>query len=134
LAGDPAIPDTPCSPLLVDGYAAQHPGGASPQATQSTAIHLVVLAAVLDHGIPVSEAIPLRVAAVEVGRASGGYPKLEPVPDQWDLTITDVATASDSGRLVSGYVTSVLERWRADHDETIERWHDASVARLHRDQ
>ncbi|MGH8871164.1 MAG: DUF5946 family protein [Acidimicrobiia bacterium] len=58
LGGDPPMSGASLGPLLVDAYPAQHPGDDSPQATQSAAVHLLVLEAVfgdamtLDSGWP----------------------------------------------------------------------------------
>ena len=126
LAGFPPLPHTRTGPLVVDAYAAQHPGESSPQATQSVAIHLVTLFAILDRGHDPAEAVRLRATGVEVGRLSGhDYPKLLPVPDRWDITIADIVTADDSDRagLVDGYVRDVLARWHALHGELVEQWY-----------
>jgi hypothetical protein len=37
--------------VVVDAYAAQHPGADDPRAVQSVAIHLMTLALFLDHGV-----------------------------------------------------------------------------------
>jgi Family of unknown function (DUF5946) len=94
------MPPSRWSPLLVDAYAAQHPGDDSPQAIQSVAVHLVVLTAVLVENHRTDDAVVLRVAAVEVGRAVGGYPKLDPVPSEWDLTIAHLSSAGVSGEIL----------------------------------
>ncbi|HEX2370073.1 MAG TPA: DUF5946 family protein [Acidimicrobiia bacterium] len=128
LAGEPPMPPSRWSPLLVDAYAAQHPGDDSPQATQSVAVHLVVLTAVIAEDQPITDAVELRVAAVEVGRAIGGYPKLDPVPSGWDLVIADLVGAAASGELppLADYDTGVQQRWAALHGETIQGWYEAA--------
>lgn len=132
LAGVPPLPDTNTAPLVVDAYAAQHPGESSPQATQSVAIHLVTLFAILDRGHDPAEAVRFRTAGVELGRRSGhGYPKLLPVPGRWATTIADIVTANDSDRpgLVDGYVRDVLARWQDLHGELIEQWYRSTQRR-----
>ncbi len=126
------MPLSPWSPLMVDAYAAQHPGGDSPQATQSVAAHLVALNAVLIDGRPVADAIAVRVAAVEAGRAAGGYPKLKPVPPEWDLTVADLVEAASSQRVppLRDYVWEVRQRWADLHGRTIQEWFEAATRRL----
>ena len=129
LAGDPPMVASTLGSLLVDAYAAQHPGGDSPQATQSAAVHLVVLEAMLGHGMALGLAVPARVAAVEVGRQGDGYPKLYPVPWSWELTIADVAeaeTATERGLVANRYIRSVWEAWRELHGPRIDEWHQAA--------
>jgi hypothetical protein len=126
LGGSPPLPATNNAPLLVDAFAAQHPGGSSPQATQSVAIHLLTLFAILERGHDVAQAVLLRTTGVEVKRLSGhGYPKLLPVPDGWAVTISDIATAdeADRGGLVDDYVNDVLQRWQDLHAGLIEEWY-----------
>lgn len=114
------------SALLVDAYASQHPGDSSSQATQSVAVHLIVLEGILGHGAPLEDAIRKRVAAVEYGRNHQGYPKLEPEPTVWDLTLQDVVGASspeERGEVADRYVHAVWSAWRESHSETIGEWH-----------
>lgn len=118
------VPPSRRSALVVDSYAAQHPGGSSPQATQSVAVHLVTLAAVIDHGHPLDQLVALRRAAVESGRRTGGYPKLEPVPAHWPATVADLAKRPE---LVDSFVEGVIEEWQALHREKIESWYQAAV-------
>ena len=132
LAGEPSMPPSRWSLLLVDAYAAQHPGDDSPQATQSVAAHLVALHAVLVEGRPVTDAVAVRVAAVEAGRAADGYPKLEPVPPEWDLTIADLVAAVASQRVppLRDYVWEVRQRWADLHGRTIQNWFEAATRQL----
>lgn len=129
LAGDPPMVVSTLGSLLVDAYAAQHPGDDSPQATQSAAVHLVVLEAILGHGMALGLAVRVRVAAVEVGRQGDGYPKLDPVPLSWELTIADVAeaeSATERGLVANRYIRAVWEAWRDLHGPRIEEWHQAA--------
>ena len=73
--------------LLVDAYAAQHPGHDSPQARQSVAVHLVTLWAVLRAGAEIDKAIDIRVRVVSVGKRTGGFEWLEPAPESYPLTV-----------------------------------------------
>jgi Family of unknown function (DUF5946) len=132
LAGEPPMRPSRWSQLLVDAYAAQHPGDDSPQATQSVAVHLVVLTAVIAEDQPITDAMALRVAAVVVGRAVGGYPMLDPVPWGWDLTVADLVGAAASGEPppLADYLIGVQQRWAAFHGNTIRGWYEAAVWRL----
>lgn len=133
LAGDPPLTPGARVSLLVDAYAAQHPGGSSPQATQSAAIHLVVLEAVLARRFPIEHVVDLRVAAVEVGRERGGYPKLDPVPSTWEITIGDVASPHDVTERSSRfgrYVESVWRGWVDLHGDEVADWCSIAVERL----
>lgn len=134
LAGSPPVPGSSVSALLVDAYAAQHPGDGSSQATQSVAVHLVVLEAVLGCRTSVLDVVPLRAAAVEVGRLGSGFAKLEPVPDPWDLTLADVVKADVGLRAVEldRLVSSVWSGWKSLHGAEIEKWHAATVDSLAR--
>lgn len=126
LAGQPPLMLGGSSALLVDAYASQHPGDDSPQATQSVAVHLIVLEGVLGQGASHEDAIRMRVAAVEHGRNNQGYPKLEPVPQVWDLTIQDVVGESDAGErgeVARRYVNAVWSAWRKSHSGTMGEWY-----------
>ncbi len=117
---------------MVDAYAAQHPGDDSPQATQSVAVHLVVLTAVLVEDQPIADAVPLRVAAVQARRGAGGYPKLDPVPSEWNLTIADLVAAATSQRIppLRDYFWEVRQRWADLHGRTIHDWFEAATRQL----
>lgn len=119
------LPPSPRAPLLVDAYAAQHPGGTSPQATQSVAVHLVTLEAVVTHGHPLERAVSLRQSAVEHGRRTGGYPKLEPVPSAWPVTVAQLA--GGDGALVDRMVDGVLASWKELHADQVDAWYRASL-------
>ena len=117
------------APLVVDAYAAQHPGDSSPQATQSVACHLVTLAAILDGSARLSDAVGLRKKVVALGRAGDGFPKLNP-PLTWPMTIRTVTDAPDApsrGPIVDGWIRSVLTAWRTQHSDTIEQWTSATL-------
>ena len=128
LAGDPPIGGGRGAALLVDAYAAQHPGESSPQATQSVAVHLVVLHGVTHHSVSPADLVALRTDAVAVGRRKGGYPRLLPAPSEWELTIHDVVAASAPARpgKAGDYVDSVLAAWSIHHAERISEWYQAA--------
>jgi hypothetical protein len=135
LLGDPSMRNAALEPLLVDAYAAQHPGDHSTQAAQSVAVHLVVLEAVLGHDMPLARAVSLRVATVEMGRRGHSYPVLGPVPGTWDLTIADVAgveAEKERAATADPYVRSVWEAWKGLHRPLIEEWHQMASRQLDR--
>ena len=135
LGGDPPMGDAALQPLLVDAYAAQHPGDHSTQAAQSVAVHLVVLEAVLGHDMPLARAVALRVAAVEMGRRGHSYPSLGPVPRTWDLTIADVVgveAEKERAAAADRYVRSVWEAWKVLHGPLIVEWHQMASRQLDR--
>lgn len=126
LAGTPSWVPSGTGSLLVDAYASQHPGDSSPQATQSVAVHLIVLEGMLGQGARHEDAIRMRTAAVEHGRNNNGYLKLEPEPNVWDLTLQDIVGAPDArerGEIVTRYVETVWSSWRELHNETISDWY-----------
>ena len=123
--GYPIIGSDKYGNLLVDAYAAQHPGVDSPQARQSVAVHLVTLWAVLRAGADVEKAIDIRVRVVTVGRRTGGFEWLRPAPESYPLTVPGLVSsepieASSIDLLVGG----VLGSWSIEHETAIRRWHD----------
>lgn len=111
--------------LLVDAYAAQHPGVDSPQARQSVAVHLVTLWAILRAGADIAKAIDIRVRAVSVGRKTGGFEWLEPAPDSYPLTVAGLVSAEPIDAVsIDLLVGGVLGSWLIDHETAITRWHE----------
>ena len=116
--------------LLVDAYAAQHPGIDSPQARQSVAVHLVTMWAVLRAGADVEKAIDIRVRVVSVGRKTGGFEWLEPTPATYPLTVAGLISnepidAASIDLLVGG----ALGAWLEIHRPTIKGWYDRYLER-----
>ncbi|HEX6261288.1 MAG TPA: DUF5946 family protein [Actinomycetota bacterium] len=105
--------------LLVDAYAAQHPGGEHPD--KSIVIHLVGLHLMLERGVPPVEVPPLyhRIASRE-----GPWPHLPPPQDLGSLTIVDVARAETPEALAEAILSWAQSVWTAWSD------HHAGVARL----
>ena len=111
--------------LLVDAYAAQHPGTDSPQARQSMAVHLVTLWAVLREAAEVDKAIDIRVRVVSVGRKTGGFEWLEPAPESYPLTVAGLnAAESIDATSMDLLVVGVLGAWSANHETAIRRWYE----------
>ena len=111
--------------LLVDAYAAQHPGVDSPQARQSVAVHLVTLWAILRAGADVEKAIDIRVRAVSVGKRTGGFEWLEPAPESYPLTVAGLISSDPiDAASIDLYVGGVLGSWMTNHEHAIKRWYD----------
>jgi hypothetical protein len=111
--------------LLVDAYAAQHPGVDSPQARQSVAAHLVTLWAILRAGADIEKAIDIRVRAVSVGKRTGGFEWLEPAPESYPLTVAGLISAEPiDAASIDLYVGGVLGSWMTNHEHAIKRWYD----------
>ena len=111
--------------LLVDAYAAQHPGEDSAQARQSVAVHLVTMWAVLRGGADIEKAIDIRVRVVSIGKKTGGFEWLEPAPSSYPLTVAGlVSTAPVDGTSIDLLVGGVLGSWSERHQPTIKGWHD----------
>jgi len=131
-AGEPPLAANPLKVLLVDAYAAQHPGTPSDQATQSVAVHLLALYGVLVRRMPPEKALWIRQRAVRLQ----GQPKhnrfvwLTPPSFSGSLTIADIVeapTPSARSERVVAYIHCVWEIWATDHTGTIARWYDLFV-------
>lgn len=111
--------------LLVDAYAAQHPGADSHQARQSVAVHLVTLWAILRADAEVEKAIDIRVRVVSVGKRTGGFQRLEPTPASYPLTIAGlVSTEPIDSTSIDLFVGGVLGAWMGHHEAAIRKWYD----------
>ncbi len=110
--------------LVVDAYAAQHPGVPSPQSIQSVAVHLLSLYAVFERGGDPTKATRVRLRAL---RRCGVFTWLDP-PAPGPLTIQDVAAAEDGPpprvERARAYVRSVWEVWSNAHGATVAQWHE----------
>ena len=123
--GYPVVGSDNYGNLLVDAYAAQHPGGDSPQARQSVAVHLVTLWAVLRAGADVEKAIDIRVRVVSVGRKTGGFEKLEPAPESYPMTVAAlIASEPIDAASIDLLVGGVLGSWLVEHESAIRHWYD----------
>jgi hypothetical protein len=111
--------------LLVDAYAAQHPGDDSPQSRQSVAVHLVTLWAILRAGADVDKAIDIRVRAVSVGKRTGGFQWLRPAPESYPLTVASLASTEPiDAASIDLLVGGVLGSWSIEHEQTIKGWYN----------
>ena len=111
--------------LMVDAYAAQHPGVESPQARQSVAVHLLTLWAILRAGADVEKAIDIRVRAVSIGKRTGGFDWLQPAPESYPLTVASLTSSTPiNAASIDLYVGGVLGSWMTNHEAAIRKWHD----------
>jgi Family of unknown function (DUF5946) len=117
LSGPPGI-DT--IQRMVDSYAVQHATSPDRRNTQSVAIHLMSLCAVLEHGVPGSR---LRRLLGSWAHRPGGYPVLEPRPAAYALTVRDVADADAAARadVVRLWAEMTWSAW-SDHHEQVRAW------------
>ena len=98
---------------LVDSFAVQHATSSDRRNTQSVAVHLISLCAGLERGVTGRER--RRLIGRWLGRA---YPVVEPAPDAFGVTISDVTAVpvperpSSVGRLA----VASWSAWSAHHD------------------
>ncbi|NJN15171.1 MAG: hypothetical protein HC822_02140 [Oscillochloris sp.] len=133
--GEPPLALTPANGLLVDAYAAQHPGLPSPQAIQSVAVHLLTLHGVFAHAIPIERALWLRLEALQERKGSrrNRYRWLEPPDFSGTLNlamIVDEPTPEARSALVAHYVEDVYRTWADLHGATLHAWYAAFVGTL----
>ncbi|MCA8962977.1 MAG: hypothetical protein KDC38_20785 [Planctomycetes bacterium] len=106
--------------LIVDIYAAQHPGTESLQAIRSVAGHSIVLCLVLEQDLPLS-----RIA--EVLRRTVKNPRLHwltPPQSLGEITVVDLYRERDPdryGALCLAWARCVWAAW-SEHHETIRGW------------
>lgn len=106
--------------LIVDAYAAQHPGTESLQATRSVAGHLIALHLVLERGLPFDR-------ITEMTHRHSKRPEfrwLEPPTNSGNVTVLDLYRERDPTRyahLCREWARTVWASWR-DHHETIRAW------------
>ncbi|MGQ0657709.1 MAG: DUF5946 family protein [Chromatiales bacterium] len=113
--------------LTMDAYAAQHPGGHSPEAIRSLGSHLVGLCAAVALG---QDATRSNWVVDRVAAEFGGFEWLEPPCTGGIMTIADVAAAQsmhERERLVRDWGRDVWDWW-APHHATIRRWLDRICA------
>lgn len=131
--GEPPLAPAPMNGLLVDAYAAQHPGTPSPQSIQSVAVHVLTLHGVFAHGVGVERALWLRIEALQErsGSRRGRYDWLEPPDFTGSLTIAAIVaepTPEARSSAVARYVEGVYRIWATAHGATIAAWYALFVA------
>lgn len=130
--GEPPIAPGPYNGLLVDAYAAQHPGVSSPQAIQSVAVHLLTLYGILVQGMAPDQALWLRLRPLRDGKQPkhSRFVWLTPPSFAGSLTVADIAgvpTPGERAALVQPYVEEVWTRWAQEHQATIAQWYERFV-------
>ena len=121
LFGEMTTRAMPTHQLLVDAYAAQHPGVPSRRSIQSVGAHLISLCAQLEHG-----ATPARAREAIIGALGIAYRFVWLEPPSWSdvLTIVDVGAGAD----VHAWAESVWRAWSAHH-ATVRGWADLAGVR-----
>lgn len=130
--GEPPVAPTPLRELLVDAYAAQHPGVPSDQAIQSVAVHLITLYGVLVRGHAPGDALALRTRPLREQTSSkrGRFRWLTPPDLTGTVTVAAIAAAPDAqtrATLVDACVRSVWAAWAPQYETTIAGWYERSV-------
>ena len=112
--------------VMIDAYAAQHPGTPSPQAIQSVGVHLLALHGVIDRGVTAEHAMWVRRRPL---RWKGIFSWLEPPDLSRTLTVADVALSPQGLRAAQAaiYSGSVYEAWAAPYRDVIAQWYDRYV-------
>ena len=110
----------PGGELVVDTYAAQHPGVEQRRSVQSVAVHLMVLCAVLERGHE-GDLVQLRRQVLAGDRA---WSWLALQPPIGTVTVDDVL-AGDS--TPDEWAVDVWEAW-APHHGTVGTWLDAATS------
>jgi hypothetical protein len=132
--GEPPLAPALANALLVDAYAAQHPGTPSPQAIQSVAVHLITLHGVFARGVGIERALWVRREALHERRGArqGRFTWLEPPDFTGSLTIATLVQAPTPAArtaLVTAYVEGVYRLWFAAHGATLDGWYATFVSR-----
>lgn len=130
--GEPPIAPASYNGLLVDAYAAQHPGVPSPQAVQSVAVHLLTLYGILAKGMAPDQALWLRLRPLRDGKQPkhNRFVWLTPPSFEGSLTVADLVqppTPAERAALVQPYVEGVWTRWAQAHQATITQWYERFV-------
>lgn len=108
--------------IVVDTYAAQHPGIEERRSIQSVAVHLMSMCAVLERGLPAEESIVL-IRRVLAGRRDWWWLSLDrPIGT---ITVADVLAGNEP---VTSWATDVWAAWSPHHD-TVRSWLDIAAGR-----
>jgi hypothetical protein len=130
--GEPPVGPTPLGALLVDAYAAQHPGVPSDQAIQSVAVHLITLYGVLVRGHSPADAIALRTRPLreQTSPKRGRFHWLAPPDLSGTIGVAAIAAAPTPelrATLVEECVRSVWHAWAPAHATTVSAWYERYV-------
>lgn len=126
--GEPPLTPAPIQTLLVDAYAAQHPGTPSPQAIQSVAVHLITLYGVLEKELPFERALWIRTEALSerFGPKKDRFTWLTPPDFTNSITVADIvraATPATRAELAEAYIKNVWQIWAKEHRDTVAAWY-----------
>ena len=122
----------PTNALLIDAYAAQHPGSPSPQAIQSVAVHLLALYGIFDQGVAPEHALwirrrPLRERVQGMpGDKHNRFQWLAPPDLASCLTIADIVQAPTPAvrtEKAREYIEQVWSLWAEQHLSTLAQWY-----------
>lgn len=130
--GEPPLAPGLLNGLLVDAYAAQHPGVPSDQSIQSVAVHLLTLYGVLHKGVSPNLALTIRLKAVSERQQAkhGRFQWLTPPDLSGGITVADIAaqpTPEARTDLLTRYIHEVWARWAPLHQTTIAAWFEQYV-------
>ena len=109
-----------CHRLTTDTFAVQHPGKPSPQSTQSVAIHLIALHAILELGMTCDEARALLTHAADRMK----FTWLDRPAALGGVTAADVARAGSNAEhiaAVKAWANAAWQAW-APHHPQIRAW------------
>jgi len=113
--------------MLVDAYAAQHPGAPGPQSSQSVAAHLMSLCAQLERGLaPENATQRMQTYLLDARGRRRAFTWLEPPASLGALTVLDLLSASDAADFsarVERWARSVWTAWQPHHTQ-IHAWLD----------
>lgn len=131
-AGEPPLALGPYNGLLVDAYAAQHPGVPSPQAIQSVAVHLLTLYGILVKGMALERALWLRVRPLRAGKSPkhSRFVWLTPPSFVGSLTVADIVqapTPDERTVVAQRYVEGVWSRWAQEYQTPVAQWYERFV-------
>jgi hypothetical protein len=130
---EPPLAPNPFNALLVDAYAAQHPGAPSNQAIQSVAVHVLTLYGILVRGVSIERAIWLRTRPLRDGsrHKHTRFTWLTPPSFEASLKIADIVaepTPQLRAARATDYVHSVWSIWwTTDHADTIAQWYEQYI-------
>jgi len=119
--------------LIVDAYAAQHPGSPSNQAISSVSIHLMVLYAVLVRRYPPAQASALRHRPARHTKIHkhARFHWLTPPSFASSLTVADVnqgKTPEERSEVAEAWIKDVWKSWAMLHSAQVEDWFELYMA------
>jgi hypothetical protein len=130
--GEPPMAPAPSNVLIVDAYAAQHPGTPSPQSIQSVAVHLITMYGVLEKGVPFDRTLWLRQEALNerYGPKKDRFTWLTPPDFTGSITVADIARApTPEARTAKAkaFVENVWRVWVKAHKGIVAEWYQRFI-------